>query len=124
MGGGKRAKARRRAIMEKSQANGAPHCSYCGIRMSRKAEFYSATRADPVGFFTMDHVLPRACGGCNDQRNLVGACRMCNQDRGDMPLDQFIESLGDKAVITVERAREMMREAKAVTEAVRFGVRH
>lgn len=121
MGGGKRAKARRCAIMAKSQKNGVPRCTYCGVQMSRRAEHYSARSDAVIQFFTMDHIIPRASGGCNDQRNLTGACRPCNEARKDVPLDQFIEELGDKAVITVEEAREMMALAQQITMARRFG---
>ena len=71
MGGGKRAKARRCAIMAKSQKNGVPRCTYCGVQMSRRAEHYSARSDAVIQFFTMDHIIPRASGGCNDQRNPV-----------------------------------------------------
>jgi 5-methylcytosine-specific restriction endonuclease McrA len=123
MGGGKRAKARRRSIMAKAQLNGhgLPRCTYCGVQMSRKAEHYAAPPGAAVQFFTMDHIIPRAKGGCNDQRNLTGACRPCNEARGDMPLDEFIESLGDRAVITVDQAREMMALAHQITLSRRFG---
>lgn len=122
MGGGKRGKNRRRAVMEKAQqtGGGVPRCAYCGAQMSRKRDYYFAPAGAEVVFFTMDHIIPRAKGGCNDQRNLIGACRPCNELRGDMPLDQFIELLGDAALITIERAREMMAEAQAITAAVRW----
>lgn len=122
MGGGKRAKARRNAIMQKAQQNGhgAPTCTYCGARLSRKPEAYDAKRGEPLQFFTMDHIVPRANGGCHDLRCLAAACRVCNEERATMPLDEFIESLGDKAVITVEKAREMMREAQSISEARRY----
>jgi len=31
---------------------------------------------------TVDHVIPSAAGGCDDESNLVSACRLCNCRRG------------------------------------------
>lgn len=38
---------------------------------------------------TLDHVIPRACGGGNSVSNFVVACFACNGRRGDMPYDVF-----------------------------------
>lgn len=50
-------------------------CAYCG------RDLRSAT-PDQV---TLDHLLPRSCGGSNDAQNLVTACLRCNSQRGDRP---------------------------------------
>jgi 5-methylcytosine-specific restriction endonuclease McrA len=31
---------------------------------------------------TVDHIVPRAAGGTDDERNLVAACRKCNSRKG------------------------------------------
>ena len=46
-----------------------PECAYCG-------------RKHPT---TLDHVVPRAKGGSQDRRNLIGACGACNLEKSDMP---------------------------------------
>jgi len=46
-----------------------PECAYCG-------------RKHPT---TLDHVVPRAKGGGQDRRNLIGACGACNLEKSDMP---------------------------------------
>ena len=46
-----------------------PECAYCG-------------RKHPT---TLDHVIPRARGGSQDRRNLIGACGACNLEKSDMP---------------------------------------
>lgn len=97
--------------------NGHPRCTYCGVRISRKA--FHAAPDDPIQFFTMDHISPASLGGANHNENLVPACQPCNKERGDKPLDQFIESLGDKAVISVEEARALMRQGERITRAIR-----
>lgn len=38
---------------------------------------------------TLDHLKPRSRGGSNDTRNLVTACRKCNELRGDKPVKQW-----------------------------------
>ncbi len=46
-----------------------PECAYCG-------------RKHPT---TLDHVIPRARGGSQERRNLIGACGACNLEKSDMP---------------------------------------
>jgi hypothetical protein len=41
---------------------------------------YCNSRAKPL---TLDHIVPRSRGGTNDYRNLVAACKRCNQDKGN-----------------------------------------
>ena len=46
-----------------------PECAYCG-------------RKHPT---TLDHVVPRAKGGSQDRKNLIGACGACNLEKSDLP---------------------------------------
>jgi len=48
------------------KSNGA--CSHCGKKVSFQQQ-------------TIDHVIPQAFGGTNDQRNLMPLCRSCNKSR-------------------------------------------
>jgi hypothetical protein len=53
-------------------------CCWCGrvcdhIRTSRNA----------LTFATIEHVIPKSCGGSNDWNNLAMACSKCNNDRGN-----------------------------------------
>jgi 5-methylcytosine-specific restriction endonuclease McrA len=110
--GGKRWHNRRERVLANATANSEPpRCTYCGVRVSRKISTWPPEREAVIHFFTLDHIIPKATGGSDRVENLTAACYWCNQDRGDMPLDDFIRSLGERAVITPERAREMMREA-------------
>lgn len=54
-------------------------CCYCG------RELRDATPAE----VTLDHLLPRSCGGKNDATNLVTACRACNSARGAKPWPDY-----------------------------------
>lgn len=56
--------------------------------------FYCKSKFDQnLGFATRDHVVPLSGGGTNDASNLVLACGWCNQLKGDMTLDEFLEKL-------------------------------
>ena len=55
-------------------------CAYCG-----KGNWEDATR------FNLDHVSPRAHGGPDNVRNLVWACRPCNQKKADRPVAEFLQ---------------------------------
>lgn len=52
-----------------------PTCAYCGRALDP-----AAGRGIP-GEITMDHVVPRRYGGSHDLRNLVLACRPCNEEK-------------------------------------------
>lgn len=53
-------------------------CHWCG-------RYLSFRRA------TLDHVLPAGHGGGNARDNLVIACAPCNNQRGDLPYDEYRE---------------------------------
>ena len=55
-------------------------CAYCGT-----GDWEDATR------FNLDHVVPRAHGGADNVRNLVWACRPCNEKKGDQTVAQFLQ---------------------------------
>lgn len=38
---------------------------------------------------TLDHIVPKADGGSNDESNLYTCCRSCNCSRQDKPLSRF-----------------------------------
>ncbi len=43
---------------------------------------------------TLDHVEPRAHGGSQSFQNLVIACRPCNRDKGERPIELFRPAAG------------------------------
>lgn len=43
---------------------------------------------------TVDHLVPRALGGTDDQWNLVSACHRCNSRKGNRTADEFIARVG------------------------------
>lgn len=67
-------------------------CRYCGKR-------------SPEAILEVDHVVPRASGGTDDQENLVTSCYECNRGKSarlltDIPPE---ENLHEKAVLIAER---------------------
>lgn len=98
-------------VFERSARNGRPRCHYCGMVVTRKQWMVDN---HTVRLFTMDHIVPRSEGGMFHDDNLLPACLQCNSDRGPLPLDQFIEKLGDRAAITVDEARAAMDRARLV----------
>lgn len=53
-----------------------PECAYCG-------------RKHPT---TLDHVIPRAQGGKQHRKNLIGACGACNLEKSDQPWFEWYRS--------------------------------
>jgi 5-methylcytosine-specific restriction endonuclease McrA len=43
---------------------------------------------------TIDHLLPRAKGGHTTPVNCVCACMLCNQNKADLTLDDFMQTNG------------------------------
>lgn len=43
------------------------------------------------GNITLDHVIPVAVGGADCARNLITACRKCNEQKASMRLESFVE---------------------------------
>lgn len=53
-------------------------CQYCGVNCIRAGLIAEA-----------DHIIPRSRGGTNAWRNLVCACKPCNQEKGDRTAAEF-----------------------------------
>lgn len=66
-------------------------CRFCGVALPR---------AD----FTLDHLLPRSKGGPDWDINLVVACSSCNNQKGDMTIEDVgLELIGNQAFRDVWR---------------------
>lgn len=69
-------------------------CMYCG-------------KHPPDTLLEVDHVVPVAEGGTNDEENLVTACFDCNRGKGAVPLSVIPKSLTAKAAETIEREAQL-----------------
>lgn len=56
----------RRTLLKKD-----PHCTYCGLTLSRKTA-------------TIDHIVPKSKGGSTCEANLTLACKSCNERKADI----------------------------------------
>lgn len=82
-------------------------CRYCG-------------KKSPEVILQLDHIIPVAGGGTNDDMNLVTSCFECNSGKSDKPLSEITtgENPYDKAVELLERERQL-KEYYVVQEQVR-----
>lgn len=56
-------------------------CCWCHLTMDRTGKGGRG--------ITLDHIIPRAKGGTDEESNLTAACRLCNAARGDMDVSAF-----------------------------------
>lgn len=70
-------------------------CQYCE---NERSEFRKAIqRGTPKkSLLTLDHVIPRSKGGPSTWTNVVTACRWCNEEKGDMLLEDLSWKLASK----------------------------
>lgn len=79
-------------------------CRYCGMDSTRVV-------------LVVDHVVPVAGGGTNDDENLITACESCNQGKSAKLLDQFAPTEEDRLRLSQE-LNEQRRAALAAAQAV------
>lgn len=93
-------------------------CHYCGIEMTMTRQRHNTC--------TREHVIPRAHGGGNHKENIVGACAVCNNARGDSDYLTFklmVETygrphgdpFGDRYRVTSPERRQKREAEKALT---------
>ena len=61
-----------------------PDCLFCGDPTSRQTGPNQST---------IDHVIPRSRGGTNLPENAANLCLTCNQDKGSLTMDEYLERL-------------------------------
>ena len=76
----KKQKGRRRRALRKFLMDQDPHCKYCRRKLSNRKD-------------TFDHVIPKSQGGKSDESNIVLACNGCNNAKGDLSAEEFIQKL-------------------------------
>jgi hypothetical protein len=84
-------------------------CRYCG-------------RTSPAVVLEVDHIVPKAEGGSDDEMNLATSCWECNHGKSDVPLREVMtgEDPHDKAILLLERDRQL-REYNEVLGRIREG---
>lgn len=68
-------------------------CCYCGIQTLKVSPEKRKYKHIP-SLATIEHVIPKHCGGTNAGENLLIACNKCNTRRGHLPLREFKKIIG------------------------------
>lgn len=70
-------------VYPRAQAVGEAKLRSCGIRSILHRDNYECQwNSCPRKATTVDHIVPKSCGGTNDPSNLVACCKECNQIKG------------------------------------------
>ncbi len=71
-------------------------CRYCG-------------KKSPDVVLEVDHIIPKAEGGADDEMNLITSCWECNRGKADVPLSLIMtgEEPHDKAIEHLEKQRQL-----------------
>lgn len=69
-------------------------CQYCGAH-------------PPDVLLEVDHIVPVAEGGGNDEGNLLTSCVDCNRGKSSVPLSSMPRSLAEKAAEVAEREEQI-----------------
>lgn len=81
-------------------------CQYCG-------------KKSPDVVLEVDHIVPVAGGGSDDQINLLTSCWGCNRGKSDVPLNQIVtgEDPHDRAILLLERERQLKEYNEVLSQA-------
>jgi 5-methylcytosine-specific restriction endonuclease McrA len=78
-------------------------CHYCGIDLWCSG----CVAPGPQPKATIDHVVPHYLGGSNKIENLVLACSGCNQDKGNLRLEDWLAQRAPEPEPADEPEREL-----------------
>ena len=76
---------RRRQMRKRLILRDGPHCFWCGLRVNEERNHPPLPDQS-----TVDHIVPFSAGGTVDDGNSVLACWACNNERGDMPAEEWL----------------------------------
>ena len=79
-------------------------CFFCGTKI-----YAGKQQLKPRG--TIEHLRPRSRGGTDALENLAAACRICNQEKGNRTLEEYVMYLR-KRPDYIESAFEENKEKK------------
>jgi hypothetical protein len=64
----------------------------------------------PITHWTIEHRLPRSRGGTNDPQNKVGTCKRCNNAKGFLTEQEFLELKPEHVYNLNERCQRKMKQ--------------
>lgn len=81
-------------------------CRYCG-------------KKSPEVVLEVDHIVPRAEGGSDDEMNLATSCWDCNHGKAAVPLAETMtgEDPHDRAILLMERERQLREYNQVLAES-------
>jgi hypothetical protein len=92
------AKSKRKAVSAKARfeifKRDGFTCQYCGAH-------------PPQAILHVDHIVPVAEGGTNEDTNLVTSCDRCNLGKGANSLESIPTSLSDRSAEVAEREKQL-----------------
>ena len=62
----------------------------------------------------IEHIKPKSHGGSNRISNLALACRTCNQEKNNMPIDEFLKGKPELLKRIKSKAKASLKDAAAV----------
>lgn len=97
-------------------------CCYCGEEMSLPPRLNGHKSLRPTDAevtqiqfkpsdITRDHIAPKSQGNPGKLFNLAAACRLCNQEKGDLPLLVYLLAKTTNTVREAHRRQAHIREA-------------
>jgi 5-methylcytosine-specific restriction endonuclease McrA len=72
---------------------------------------YCATRDVPL---EIEHIKPKSHGGSNRISNLALACKACNQEKNNMPIEEFLKGKPELLKRIKSKAKASLKDAAAV----------
>jgi 5-methylcytosine-specific restriction endonuclease McrA len=69
----------------------------------------------------VEHIHPKSLGGSNRISNLTIACRLCNERKGNRPIEDFLQNKKDLLAKVIKSAKAPLKDAAAVN-ASRYAI--
>lgn len=86
-----------------ARRDGGWHCHYCGCRIHRTPD--NCHIIPKPAKATIDHKTPLSKGGADNVRNLVLACKSCNDEKGNQDYLVFLAYSREKIGLIKEALR-------------------
>jgi predicted transcriptional regulator len=98
-------KTKRKAVFHKTKGR----CAFCGCMLS-------------IDNFTIDHIRPTSKGGKTKFKNLLPACKKCNQEKGALTLDRYRQELKQHLfhILTIKKMCGTINEIPDKSKSLKF----
>lgn len=89
------------------------HCHYCDLigtfvivwvdgedHCRVHTDLFAFNDSNRLVMMTIDHIVPKSKGGGKTVKNLITACQVCNNAKGDTDYETFLQKIGRSKQIT------------------------